>query len=153
MINTSVILIMGSAVQSTSLQVTTTESKDQVERRFLLDVVVTQGATIFKLLAGKDQPLLIWRNSLLVLDFGFDILNGVRGLHFEGDGLACEGLDEDLHATSKPKNQMQSRFFLNIVVTQGATILKLLAGKDQPLLIWGDSLLVLDLGFNILNGV
>ena len=31
------------------------------------------------------------------LDLGLDILDGVRGLHLKGDGLAREGLDEDLH--------------------------------------------------------
>ena len=33
----------------------------------------------------------------LVLDFGFDVVNGVGGLHLEGDCLARQGLDEDLH--------------------------------------------------------
>lgn len=35
--------------------------------------------------------------SLRTLDLGLDIVNGVRRLHLEGDGLAREGLDEDLH--------------------------------------------------------
>jgi len=35
--------------------------------RLLLNVVVTEGATIFQLLAGKDQTLLVWWNALLVL--------------------------------------------------------------------------------------
>jgi hypothetical protein len=34
--------------------------------------------------------------TLLVLDLGLDILDGVTGLHLQGDGLAREGLDEDL---------------------------------------------------------
>ena len=34
---------------------------------------------------------------LLVLDLGLDIVDGVRGLNLEGDGLAREGLDENLH--------------------------------------------------------
>ena len=38
-------------------------------------VVIREGAAIFELLAGKNQPLLIWRNDLLVLDLGLDILN------------------------------------------------------------------------------
>ncbi len=33
----------------------------------------------------------------LTLNLGLDIVDGVRGLHLEGDGLAREGLDEDLH--------------------------------------------------------
>ena len=31
------------------------------------------------------------------MDLGFDIVDGVGGLDLEGDGLAREGLDEDLH--------------------------------------------------------
>ena len=34
---------------------------------------------------------------LLILDLGLDIVNGIGGLHLEGDGLSCEGLYEDLH--------------------------------------------------------
>ena len=33
----------------------------------------------------------------LYLDLGLDILDGVRWLNLEGDGLAREGLDKDLH--------------------------------------------------------
>ena len=53
--------------------------------------------SILELLSSKDQPLLIWGNALLVLDLGLDVLDGVRGLDLEGDGLTREGLDEDLH--------------------------------------------------------
>jgi len=81
-----------------------------------LDVVVRQSAAIFQLLAGEDQPLLIWGDSLLVLDLGLDVLNGVRGLHLKGDGLASEGLDEDLHTSSETKDQVEGRLLLNVVV-------------------------------------
>merc|ERR1712012_998668 len=121
--------------------------------RFLLDVVVGQSTAIFQLLASKDQPLLVWGNSLLVLNLGLDVLNSVRGLDFKGDGLAGQGLDENLHASSQTKDQMKCRFLLDVVVRQGASIFQLLASKDQPLLVWGDPLLVLDLGLDILNGV
>ena len=53
--------------------------------------------SVLQLLAGKDQPLLVRRDPFLVLDLGLHILDGVRGLDLEGDGLAREGLDEDLH--------------------------------------------------------
>ena len=33
----------------------------------LLDVVVGEGSAIFKLLAGEDESLLVWRDSFLVL--------------------------------------------------------------------------------------
>jgi len=48
-----------------------------MEGRFLLDVVVRKGPAIFKLFAGEDQPLLVWGNSLFVLDLSLDIFDGV----------------------------------------------------------------------------
>jgi len=89
----------------------------------LLDVVVGQSAAIFQLLASKDQPLLIWGDPLLVLDLRLDILNSVRGLDLEGDGLSSQGFDKDLHTTSETKDQMQGRLLLDVVVRKGAAIL------------------------------
>jgi len=124
-----------------------------MEGGLLLDIVVRQGPAIFQLLAGKDQPLLIRGNSLLILDLGLDVLNGVRGLHFQGDGLAGQSLHENLHATSETQDKMKSGLLLDVVIRKSAAILKLLASKDQPLLIWWNAFLVLNLGLDILNGV
>ena len=77
--------------------VSSSQSEHKMKSALLLDVVVREGSSILKLLASKDQPLLVWGNSLLVLDLGLDILNGVRWLNLQGDGLASEGLDKDLH--------------------------------------------------------
>jgi hypothetical protein len=76
---------------------TTTQAEHQVEGGLLLDVVVRQGAAILKLLASKDQTLLVRGDALLVLDLRLDIVDGVRRLHLQGDGLAGEGLNKDLH--------------------------------------------------------
>ena len=65
-----------------------------ISRTDLLDVVVGEGAAILELLASKDQALLVGGDALLVLDLGLDIVDRVRGLDLEGDGLAREGLDE-----------------------------------------------------------
>jgi len=78
-----------------------------VKGRLLLDVVVGKSATVLELLTGKDQTLLIWRDALLVLDLGLDILDGIRCLNFQGDGLASQRLDEDLHATAEAQDQVQ----------------------------------------------
>jgi hypothetical protein len=75
-----------------------------VESRLLLDVVVRKGTTVLELLAREDQTLLVRGNALLVcrslemvaqwqnerhtLDLGLDIVDGVRRLNLEGDGLA-----------------------------------------------------------------
>ena len=40
-----------------------TQPQHQMEGRLLLDVVVSQGAPIFQLLASKDQPLLVRRDA------------------------------------------------------------------------------------------
>lgn len=62
-------------------------------------------------------------------------------------------LNEDLHATAQSENEMKCRLLLDVVVRESAAVLKLLAGKDKALLVWGDALLILDLGFDVINGV
>ena len=68
-----------------------TQPQHQVERGLLLDVIVCESAAVLELLAGKDQALLVWGDALLVLDLGLDILDGVRRLHLQSDGLAGQG--------------------------------------------------------------
>jgi len=52
-----------------------------VESALLLDVVVGKGAAILKLLASKDEPLLVRGDALLVLDLGLDDVDGLLTLH------------------------------------------------------------------------
>ena len=73
------------------------EAEDKVEGGLLLDVVVGEGAAVLELLSGEDEPLLIRRDALLVLDLGLHIVYGVRRLYFKGDGLPREGFHEYLH--------------------------------------------------------
>ena len=47
---------------------TTSKSEDEMESRFLLDVVITQGSAIFQLLSCKDESLLVRRNTFLILN-------------------------------------------------------------------------------------
>jgi len=79
-----------------------------MESGLLLDVVVTKSTSILELLSSEDESLLIGWDAFLVLDLGLDILDGVGWLNFEGDSLTGEGLDEDLHTTSKSENEMKS---------------------------------------------
>merc|ERR1712232_693921 len=132
---------------------TTTESEHEMESGFLLNVVIRESSSVFELLSSEDESLLIGGNSLLVLDLGLDILNGVRWLNLKGDGLSSESLDEDLHTSTKSQDQVKSGFLLDVVVGKGAAILELLSSKDESLLIRWDSFLVLDLGLHILDGV
>jgi len=120
---------------------------------FLLNVVIRQGSTIFQLFASKNEPLLVWRDSFFVLDFGLYIFNGVWSLNFKGNGFASQGFDKNLHTTSEPQNKMQSRLFLDIVVWQSAAIFQLFSSKNEPLLIWWNSFLVLNFGLYIFNAI
>merc|ERR1719498_1365177 len=124
-----------------------------MKSRFLLDVVVRKGCAVLKLLSSEDESLLIWWDSFFVLDLGLDVLNGVGWFDIEGDGLASESLDEDLHTSSESQDEMKSRFLLDVVVRKGSAILKLLSSEDESLLIWWDSFFVLDLGLDVLNSV
>jgi hypothetical protein len=74
-----------------------TQTKDQMQGRLLLNVVVRQSSSIFQLLSSKNQSLLIRGNSFLVLNLGLDIVNRITGLDIERDGLSRQGLDKDLH--------------------------------------------------------
>jgi hypothetical protein len=55
--------------------------------------VIGQSPAVLELLTSKDQPLLVWGDTLLVLNLGLDIVDRVGRLDLEGDGLAGEGLD------------------------------------------------------------
>ena len=68
-----------------------------MEGGLLLDVVVREGAAVLELLSSEDKALLVRGNSFLILNLLLHSLDGVRGLHLEGDSLAGQGLHEDLH--------------------------------------------------------
>jgi hypothetical protein len=80
-----------------SLLTTTSKSQDEMESGLLLDVVVRKGSAVLELLTGEDKSLLVRGNSLLVLDLGLDVVDGVGRLHLEGDSLTGKGLDKNLH--------------------------------------------------------
>ncbi|KAF8922680.1 hypothetical protein CPB85DRAFT_1268593 [Mucidula mucida] len=124
-----------------------------MESGLFLNVVVRQGTTIFKLLASKDEALLVGRDALLVLDFRLHVVDRVRRFYLEGNRLPRQRLDKDLHASTKTKDQMESRLFLNVVVRKSTTVLKLLSGENQTLLIWWNTLLVLDLGLDVVDSI
>merc|ERR1712176_1528062 len=124
-----------------------------MEGGLLLDVVIRKSSSVLELLTSEDKSLLIRRDTFLVLDFGLDVLDGVGWLNVEGDGLSSQGLDEDLHTTSESEHKMESRLLLDVIIGEGAAIFELLSSEDKSLLIGRDTFLVLDLSFDILNGV
>ena len=55
----------------------------------------------------------------LVLDFGLEVVNGVGRLDFQSDGLDRQGLDKDLHASTKTKGEMK----VDVIVREGSAVL------------------------------
>ena len=53
---------------------------------------------IMIIIKSSFEALLVRRISLLVLDLGLDAVDCARCLDVQGDGFACERLDEDLRA-------------------------------------------------------
>ena len=78
-----------------------------MEGRLLLDVVIRKGSAVLELLSSEDESLLIGWDTLLVLDLGLDVLDGICWLDIKGDGLTSESLDKDLHTTSKSEDEMK----------------------------------------------
>ena len=54
---------------------------------------------------------------------------------------------------AQSQDQVEGGFLLDVVVAQGTAVFQLLSGKDQSLLVRGDSLLVLDLGLDVVDRV
>jgi len=129
------------------------KAKDQMESGFLLDVIVGEGSSVLELLSGEDESLLVWGNAFLVLDLLLNVFDGVGTLNVESNGLAREGLNEDLHSSSEAEHQVESGFLLDVVVRKGSAVLELLSSEDESLLVWWDAFLVLDLLLDVLDGV
>merc|ERR1719481_1886082 len=96
-----------------------------MEGGLLLDVVVRQSPAVFQLFSSKDQPLLVWRDSFLILDLSFNILDGVRRFNLEGDSLTGQRLHKDLHTSSKPENKMEGGLLLDVIIGERPSILQL----------------------------
>ena len=122
-----------------------------MESALLLDVVILEAATVFKLLARKNEALLVGWNALLVLDLRLHVLDGISSLNLERDCLPCESLHEDLHTSPQPENQMDGGFFLDVVVRQSPAIFELFPPENQSLLVRRDALLVSDLILDTLH--
>ena len=72
---------------------TTPQTKNQVKRRLLLDVIIRQGPPIFELFPSEDETLLIRRNALFILDLRLHVIDGIRGLHLQSDRFPSETKD------------------------------------------------------------
>jgi len=68
-----------------------------MKSRLFPDVVIGE-PTNLELLSSENEALINRTSSLLVLDFGLYVVDGLGRLHIKGDGLAPLGLHEDLHS-------------------------------------------------------
>ncbi|KAJ0443269.1 hypothetical protein HanIR_Chr16g0818901 [Helianthus annuus] len=124
-----------------------------MQGRLLLDIVVSKSPPIFKLFPSKYQPLLIRRDPFLILNLRLHIINRVRTFNLQSNRLPRQRLHKYLHTTPQPQHKMQSRFLLNIVISQRTPILELLASENQPLLVRWNPLLILNLRLHIVNRI
>ena len=138
---------------SQPISLATAQAEHQVKSGLFLDVVIRKGAAILELLAREDEPLLVRRDALLILDLGLNVFDSVRGLNIKSDGLASQRLDEDLHTSTEAENQVQGRLLLDVVVAESPAVLELLTSEDQALLVGGNTLLVLNLSLDVLDRV
>ncbi|KAL6181035.1 hypothetical protein ACLB2K_047693 [Fragaria x ananassa] len=53
-----------------------------------------------------------------------------------------------MFTTKETEDKVECRLLLDVIICQSAAILQLLAGEDEPLLVRGDALLILDLGLD-----
>ena len=133
-------------------------------------LLIRKSPAILELLSGKDKSLLIGRNALFVLDFCLDIVDRIRRFNLEGNRLASQGLDKDLHPSAEAEDKMERRLLLNVatgnihtttvwtsrhglLVGKSAPIFELLAGKDQSLLVGRDTFLVLNLRLHVVDSI
>ena len=56
-------------------------------------------------------------------------------------------LDLVIHPATEPQDEVESALLLDVVVGEGPPVLQLLASEDEPLLVRGNSLLVLRIRF------
>ena len=50
-----------------------------------------------------------------------------------------------LHPSTEPEDEVEGTLLLDVVVREGPAVLQLLPCEDEPLLVWGDALLILKL--------
>ena len=67
----------------------------------LLNIVIGKGPAVLELLSSENEALLVRGDSLLVLNLGLHVIDGIGRLDLESDGLAGKGLHKDLHGYHK----------------------------------------------------
>jgi hypothetical protein len=116
------------------------QSQHEVQGALLLDVVVGHCPSIFETLSGEDESLFAGWDALLLSNTFLDLGNAVGVLHIDSHGLPSESSHEYLHSSAESEDEVDGAFLLDVIVTQAAFILELLAPEDESLLVHGDAL-------------
>ena len=87
--------------------ISSSQPKDKMKGWLLLDVIIGECSSIFQLLSCEDETLLVWWDTLLVLDLCLDIFNSIRRFNFKGDGLSSQGLHKKLQTSTKTEDRLQ----------------------------------------------
>jgi hypothetical protein len=89
------------------------------------------------------------------LDLGLDFFNRFLIVNCKVYYLASESFHIDFvfWVSTKRYDMMNYGFLLNIIVRKGSTVLKLLAGEDESMMIGRNTFLILELGLDVLDGV
>ena len=104
------------------------------------------------LLLGSDVTVVAALSLPAVDGLGWQLHVTLSANHFVALVLPGQGdeggLDLDLShtATSQSQDEMEGGLLLDVVVREGSSVLQLLSGEDESLLIGRDTFLVLDLG-------
>jgi len=64
------------------------------------------------------------------LNLRLHVVDGVRQLNLQSDGFSSEGLDGDLHSSTKIEDKVESRLLLDVIIRKSATIFELLSSED-----------------------
>src|SRR5210317_394947 len=80
---------------------TTPETKNEVQGRLFLDVIIRECTSILELFTSENESLLIRWNTLLVLDLSLDVIDRVRRLNLQSNRLPGECLYENLHTINR----------------------------------------------------
>lgn len=115
------------------------QSQHEVQSALFLDVVVGHCPAVLQALSGEDESLFARRDALLLSNAFLDLGDAVGLLHIDSHGLPSESSHEYLHTTPESEDEVDGAFLLDVVVTQAAFILELLASENESLLVQGDA--------------
>merc|ERR1719231_1756592 len=117
--------------------------------------MILQACSSLVLTQGHLVEVLSVRGGRELDDLNHCLADGGAGLfHLADGGRIVEDAAWDLAVSSaETEHEVKGGLLLDVVVLEGAAVLELLAREDQALLVRRDSLLVLDLGLDSLDGV